>query len=193
MLWATALLLHSLISANRDGIAITQFQKQVEKMTEQKTGRWVKQLCSCASISIFGIQTFVRGAKPPAAPRGDVIGPINTLMHLAPLVPWVSSGYLPSWSSSVLVWPFWGRLAGLPHHLKRLALVICYSWDYAGHLTTGYKWLPFRWSSSILGVQLNTPHDHTHQLWHGRPPVPCTGSHTRWCDTSKNWLPFQPT
>jgi len=33
---------------------------------------------------------------------------------------------------------FWG-LAGAPLHLKRLALVICYSWDYAGHLATGYK------------------------------------------------------
>jgi len=34
MLCATALLLHSFFSANRDGIVITQFQKLVEKMTE---------------------------------------------------------------------------------------------------------------------------------------------------------------
>jgi len=42
---------------------------------------------------------------------------------------------------------FWGShfggLAGVPHHLKRLPLVICYSWDYAGHLATGCK-LPFQ-------------------------------------------------
>ena len=48
-------------------------------------------------------------------------------------------------------------------------------------------------NDSILGVQLNIPHDHTHQLWHGRPPVLCIGSHTRWCDTSRNCLPFQLT
>jgi len=35
-------------------------------MTEQKTGRWEKQLCSCASILRF--QTFVRGAKAPKLP-----------------------------------------------------------------------------------------------------------------------------
>jgi len=43
---------------------------------------------------------------------------------------------------------FWrghfGGLAWVPYHLKRLALVMCYSWDYAGHLATGYKWLPFQ-------------------------------------------------
>jgi len=37
------------------------------------------------------------------------------------------------------------------------------------------------------------PHDHTHQVWHNRPPVPCAGSHTRWCDAIRNWLPFQLT
>jgi len=48
------------------------------------------------------------------------------------------------------------------------------------------------WSSSILGVQFNNPHDHIHQLWHGRLPVPGAGSHTR-CGISRNWLPFQLT
>jgi len=33
---------------------------------------------------------------------------------------------------------FWGS-GEEPHHFKRLALVIFYSWDYAGHLATGYK------------------------------------------------------
>jgi len=56
-------------------------------MTEQKTGRWEKQLRSCASISISGVQIFVGVAKPSAAPRGDMIGAINPLKHLVPLVP----------------------------------------------------------------------------------------------------------
>ena len=50
----------------------------------------------------------------------------------------VSSGYYSSWSSSILGVTFWG-LAGVSHHLKHLALVICYSWYCAGHLATGYK------------------------------------------------------
>jgi len=43
---------------------------------------------------------------------------------------------------------FWeghfGRLAGVPDHLKCLALVVYYSWDYVGHIATGFKWLPFQ-------------------------------------------------
>ena len=77
----------SIFSTNHNAIAVTHIQKQIEKMTEQKTRRWEKQLCSCASISILGVQIFVGGAKPPAAPLGDVIGAINPLKHLAPLVP----------------------------------------------------------------------------------------------------------
>jgi len=41
--------------------------------------------------------------------------------------------------AGVLGWPFWGCLAGVPHRLKCLSLVICYSWDHAGHLATSYK------------------------------------------------------
>jgi len=43
-----------------------------------------------------------------------------------------------------LGWPFWGRLAGAPHHLKRLALAIWCSWDYAGNFSTGFKWFHFQ-------------------------------------------------
>jgi len=43
---------------------------------------------------------------------------------------------------------FWaghfGGLAGVLHHLKCLALVVYYSWDYAGHIATGFEWLPFQ-------------------------------------------------
>ena len=69
------------------------------------TYRLEKELCSCASISILGVQTFVRAAKPPAAPRGDVIGAINPLKHLAPLVPSVLLDILQQvlkWLSSQL-------------------------------------------------------------------------------------------
>jgi len=34
-----------------------------------------------------------------------------------------------------------GRLAGVPHHLTCLALVVYYSWDYAGHIATSFEWL----------------------------------------------------
>ena len=50
-----------------------------------------------------------------------------------------------------------------------------------------------RKSSLILGITLITSHDHTHQVRHGRPPARRTVSHTRWCDTIRNWLPFQIT
>jgi len=43
-----------------------------------------------------------------------------------------------------LVWPFRGRLAGVSHHLKCLALVIYGYSGYAGHLATDSKWLPFQ-------------------------------------------------
>jgi len=38
---------------------------------------------------------------------------------------------------------FWG-LAGVSHHLKCLALAVYYFWDFAGHIATGFKWLPFQ-------------------------------------------------
>jgi len=63
------------------------FRNGLKKMTEPKTGRREKQSCYCASISILGVQTFVQGAKPPEAPRGDVIGAINPLKHLALPIP----------------------------------------------------------------------------------------------------------
>jgi len=80
--------------------------------------KWVGWKSNCVLVLPFlfwGVQTSVWGAKPPEAPCGDVIGGINPLTHLAPLVSsvlldilqQVSNGYLPSWSSSVLGWPFW--------------------------------------------------------------------------------------
>ena len=48
--------------------------------------------------------------------------------------------------------------------------------DILQHVSSGYL---SRCSSSSLGVPLIIPHDHTHQVLHGRPPIPCTGSHTR--------------
>ena len=91
------------------------------------------------SVVLLCFHFYFRGFKPllgvsmtPAAPRGGVIGAVNPFKHLEPLIlsvlldilQQVSSDYFPSWSSSVLGWPFWGRLAGVPHHLKRLALAI---------------------------------------------------------------------
>jgi len=79
------------------------------------------------------------------------------------------------------------------HHLKRLALVYCGSWVYAGHFATYFKWLSFQLIYLNFGVLLITPNDHTHLVWHGRPPVPCTGSHTTWRDAISFWLLFQLT
>ena len=53
--------------------------------------------------------------------------------------------------------------------------------DILQQVSSGYV---SRCSSSILGVPLIISHDHTHQVLHGRPPIPCTGGHTRWCDAS---------
>ena len=36
---------------------------------------------------------------------------------------------------------FCGCLVRVLHHLKYLALVICGSWGYGGHIATGFKWL----------------------------------------------------
>ena len=46
------LLLHPIFYANRDDIAITQFQKQVDKITDQKTGKREKQLSTQMWLSI---------------------------------------------------------------------------------------------------------------------------------------------
>jgi len=81
------------------------------------------------------------GFKSSKPRHGDIFGDINSQKHSATLVPGVmldtlqqlASGGLPSWSSSTLVWPFGGRLAGMSHHLKSLALSIYGSWGYAGH------------------------------------------------------------
>jgi len=45
--------------------------------------------------------------------------------------------------------------------------------------------------AQFWGCRVKHPPWPHHQLWHGRPPVPCTGSHTRWRDAIRNWLPIQ--
>jgi len=86
-----------------------------------------------------------------------------------------------------------GGMTGVFHDLKYLASVVYYSWKYTGHLATYFKCFLSSWSRSILRVPLRTPHNHTDQLWHWRPPDPCTGSYATWSDAIRNWLPFQIT
>ena len=86
---------------------------------------------------------------------------------------------------------FWAS-GWFPHHLKCLALVFIIPGmmlDIVQQVSSDYL---SSWSSSIFEVRLIT-HDHTRQVWHGRSTVPCTGSHTRWCDAIRSWLPFQLT
>jgi len=118
----------------------------------------------------------------------------------------VSSCYLASWSSSIMGWAFSGCLAGVPHHFKCLALVVYslflgLSWTYCNRFQvitfpSDFKWLSFqlifKWFPNFGGT-VNHPHDHTHQMGSGRPPVSCTGNHPRWCDVIRNWFPFQLT
>jgi len=81
-------------------------------MTEQKTGRWEKQLRSCASISILGVQIFVGVAKPSAVPVATLSsfpsltalkifgGTIGIGGAIAPIAP--SPGYAPDCSQDKL-------------------------------------------------------------------------------------------
>jgi len=122
-----------------------------------------------------------------------------SLKHLATMVcrlildilQQVSIGFLRRWSR-IFGWPFWGCLVGVSHHLKCLPFVIYYSWDYTGHISTGFKWQPFELIYfNFWGIVKH--HDHSHQMWHGRPSVPCTGSYTTGRYEIWNWLLFQLT
>jgi len=50
---------------------------------------------------------------------------------------------------------YFERLEGVPHHLKCQALVAYYSWDYAGHFATGFKWLRFQMFKLNFGCTVN--------------------------------------
>ena len=106
----------------------------------------------------------------------------------------VSSGFISSWSSSILgVW----RGRPTTQNVWHWSFIVCgIMLDILQQVISVYL---TSWSSSILGVQLNTPTTTTtscdtadHQFlvqdtrW-------CDTSHTRWCDTSRTWLPFQLT
>jgi len=84
------------------------------------------------------------------------------------------------WRRCHTTWNIWYRSFIIPENIL----------DILQHISSGY--LSSR-SSSILGGPLSTPHNHTDQVWHWKPPDPCTGSYATWRDAIRNWLPFKLT
>jgi len=69
MLKDTALLLHSIFSVNRDGIAITQFQKQVEKNDRAENGSVGKTIVFlCFHFYFRGCKSLFGVLSPSSSP-----------------------------------------------------------------------------------------------------------------------------